>query len=130
MHAGPAQAQPRAGAARRGSARCLGLLAILGVLGGPCRAADCAGFRQPRFMQGLPGGGLPRIWGEALPPGAPPQDLVSVVLMNWKRPDNVQFIVAALENYTAVGEARPSLPPPPQAGAQRPEPCPARRCWC
>ena len=93
-----------------------------------CGEQNCSGFSQPRFLQHLPGGSLPHSSSgsdEGILPhsgldGAP-QTTVSVVLMNWQRPDNVRLIVSALENYTSVGEVRrPCLcldlcsPPPSQ----------------
>ena len=56
--------------------------------------ANCSSFQQPRFLPGLPGqagGGR-----EAQAPQ------ISVVLMNWKRPENVKMIVNAMEQYDQV----------------------------
>ena len=60
-------------------------------------ASDCNGYTQPKFLPGLPGM-QPSSAREAQLPH------VSVVLMNWKRAENVKMIVNAMERYRSVDE--------------------------
>ena len=73
--------------------------AVTSLLLSVCAGQElCSNFTQPKFLPALPGS-FPGDQTGVVPP---PQ--VTVVLLNWKRQDNVRFIVDALENYTTVSE--------------------------
>ena len=73
------------------------LAVLLGCLLSCSSATDCTNYTQPRFLPGLPGM-QPASATEAQLPK------VSVVLMNWKRSENVKMILNAMERYNSVDE--------------------------